>query len=150
MTIIQLTPSEIMQGALIGIMRQMQNIRDKRQHAYGTNDGQAWQVNIEGAIGELALAKHLGVYYAGTGIFRGTDVGKYDVRTTQYENGHLILHPDDPDDRIFWLLTGVCGRYIIRGNILGKDGKQEKWWGDKAGGRAAFFIPQDALNLSDV
>jgi hypothetical protein len=71
---ITLTKTEIMQGALVGVMRQVQNLRDNRQPAYGATTDHDWQWHIEGALGEMALAKALGVFWAGVGLFRGADV----------------------------------------------------------------------------
>jgi len=146
MTQIMLSSAEMLQGAMVGVMRQVQNLKAGRKHRHGGSADAGWQMNIEGALGEMALAKHLDVYTGGTGVIRGPDVGECDVRTTSGANNRLILHPDDPDDRVFWLLTGANGQYQVRGNILGAEGKQQKWWKDPVGGRPAYFVPQGELN----
>jgi hypothetical protein len=146
MTEVKLSYAEILQGAMVGVMRQVQNLKAGRTHRHGGSANNGWQMNIEGALGEMALAKHLDVYIGGTGVIRGPDVGECDVRTTSGANNRLILHPDDPDDRVFWLLTGANGQYQVRGNILGAEGKQQKWWKDPVGGRPAYFVPQGELN----
>ena len=101
-------------------------------------------------MGELALSKFLNVYCSGKGGFRMPDVDEVDVRTRSKDFYELILHPDDPDDRIFWLVTGFNGTYKIRGWIKAKDGKKDEYWNDpykkKFGkSRPAFFVPHSAL-----
>lgn len=145
-TEICLKPTEIMTGATIGIMRQMQNMRSGRKNCYGAGNDKAWQMHIEGALGELAFAKHLGAYYAGVGVFRGADVGDHEVRTRSSHSYDLILHPDDRDDACFWLLTGSLGNYRLHGWIKGIDGKADRFWSDPAGGRPAYFVPKTELN----
>ena len=146
MTEVRLSYAEILQGAMVGVMRQIQNLKAGRTHAHGAAPDKGWQMHLEGALGEMALAKHLDVYVGGTGVLRGPDVGDCDVRTTAGADNRLILHPDDPDERVFWLLTGQNGKYTVRGNILGAEGKQQKWWKDPVGGRPAYFVPQGELN----
>ena len=143
--IIELTPSEILVAAMCGAMRNIQSIKEGREPAYGIPPGQDWQYNIEGALGEAAVAKRLGIYWAGKGKLREPDVGIVDVRTSRKHNGDLILHKEDPDDRVFWKVTGENGRYVIRGWILASDGKKDEYWRDGTKGRPAYFVPHDFL-----
>lgn len=56
------------------------------------------------------------------------------------------MHRTDPDDRPFVLVTGVAPKFVLRGWIWGRDGKLEKYWGERNNnGRPAFFVPQSAL-----
>lgn len=142
---IVLTPAEMLVAAQVGIQRQVQNLKHNVQAAYGARREHDWQLNIEGALGEMALAKYLGIYWDGKGEMREPDVGNVDVRTTPKPNNRLILHPKDPDDRVFYLLTGYNGQYVVRGSILGKDGKKQEYWTDPKTGRPAYFVPQEAL-----
>jgi hypothetical protein len=145
MTRIVLDGSEMMLAANAGIMRQIENIKKGVQPAYGAGSERDWQYGIEGAMGEFALAKHLGIFWHGKGKMRGDDVGTFQVRTSSRGDGDLILHPRDDDDKVFWLLTGLNGTYDVRGFIKAGDGKKEKWWRDPAKGRPAFFVPQSEL-----
>ena len=146
-----LSPSEIETGAIEGVRRCIQGIAKNRKPAYGAGRDKDWQLNIEGRLGEIAVAKFIGVYSCGTGKFRGADVGKnIEVRTRSSHTygvvpADLILHPDDPGDRPFYLVTGRNGSYRIHGWIRGRDGKLPGYWKDPAGGRAAFFVPPDVL-----
>lgn len=143
---VTLTGQEIMQGAFVGIMRQTQNLRDSRIQAHNVGKGLDWQMHVEGALGEFALAKLLGTFWSGAHSFRGVDVGKWQVRTTPHDNGSLILHDSDADEDRFVLMTGGNGEYVVRGWILAAAGKRKHWWRDPTGkGRPAFFVPQSAL-----
>ena len=102
-------------------------------------------INIEGALAECAWAKHLGKFWA-KGETGDLDVGRVNVRSTRWESGSLILHPEDKDDVTYYLMVGANGSYRIAGHILAKDGKQEKYWADKQKtGRWAYFVPQSDL-----
>ena len=145
---IELTSSEIMGAAITGVMRQTQNLKLGRKPAYGAGKDNDWQLNIEGALGEAALAKHLDHYWLGTGVLRSPDVGKVDVRTTTHPKGRLIIHKEDPDDRRFYLLIGCNGKYMLHGSIMGADAKRDEWWSDPNTGRPAYFVPQSALGYA--
>lgn len=143
-TQIKLSTWEMMIAANAGVMRQVQNLQKGRTPSYGVDEQSHWQIHIEGCLGEYALAKYLGVYWAGNG-FRQSDVGIYEVRTGSKDNYRLILHPDDADDKYFWLLCGGNGKYEVKGWILGRDGKKKEYWQDPVGGRPAYFVPQNKL-----
>lgn len=143
---ITLTPYEIMQTGLSGLMRMVENIKYNRKNTHGKKDEDDWQCHIEGALSEAALAKHLNLYWSGKGDLGGPDIGDIDVRSTPLPGGRLILHKEDPDDRVFYLLTGLNGTYEIRGWILARDGKKEEFWEDPTGrNRHAYFVPQGEL-----
>ncbi len=151
MNAVTLSTFEIMQAALVGVMRQCQNIRAGRVDAHGASNKMGWQLHIEGACGEMAVAKHFGIFWNGNiGNLRADDVGDLQVRTRSRHNYDLILHPSDPDDKAFILVTGVCPGYQLRGWILGSAGKKPEFWKDPAGGRPAFFVPTEQLEPLDT
>lgn len=138
---VSLTRAELLQAALAGVMRGIEDIGVG--HKYGADASKGWDMTIEGAFAECALAKHLGLYWAGKGAMREPDVGGIvDVRATRYETGKLIIHPDDPDDRPVFLLTGKDGKYRVRGWLVAGDGKKLKYWEELQPGRPAWCIPQ--------
>lgn len=145
---ITLTPSEILLGATAGMMRRIFAIKNSIQNANGYDGENSWQIDIEGALGEMAVAKHMNRYWAGKGRMRDFDVANScDVRTGAKHTHRLILHPNDDDDRVFWLATGSNGKYRIHGWIKAIDGKKPEYWGEKGQpGRPAFFVPQHALH----
>lgn len=146
---LNLNNDEMLTGALQGIIRQLEAMRRGAHDYHGAKSQKdGWQIAIEGALGEMAVAKMLDVFWTAGGHGQ-PDVGDVDVRTTWREDGHLILHPHDHDDRRFYLVTGSQGEYHVRGWIYGRDGKNPSFWRDPAGGRPAYFVPQIALNRVD-
>lgn len=144
--VVALAPWEILIAAHAGCMRQVENLKLRRAPGYGVSSTMDWQINIEGILGEFALSKYLGVRWEGKGKLRAPDVGEVDVRTRSRHHYDLILHDEDPDDRVFWLLTGINGTYTVHGCIRAIDGKRREYWRDPAGGRPAYFVPQSALH----
>ena len=147
---IKLSPAEIQMAAFVGIQRTVQCIQTTGvNHRYGAKDTEAWQRSIEGALGECALAKHLDHFWS-KGTPGATDVGPHDVRATHHANGKLIVHPGDDDNRRYYLITGILGKYVIHGYMYGKDAKQTKYWADPQNtGRWAYFVPQSDLIWND-
>jgi hypothetical protein len=145
---VTLVESELLHAATTGAIRRISAIRNGRQPVYGSPAGGLWDVDIEGCCGELAVAKWFGVYWNGNmEKLRADDAGNLQVRTTAAHSNRLILHPRDPDDRAFVLVTGVAPTYVLQGWIMGRDGKREEFWCDPSRqGRPAFFVPHSALS----
>jgi len=143
-----LSTPEMLQAAMIGIIRQIQNLEANRQPTYGSGGGPLWQMHIEGAMGECAVAKYRGVYWNGNvGNLHAQDVGKYQVRTGAGDNYRLILHPEDKNEDVFILVTGAYGKYNIRGWLWAFEGKIPKFWEDPSGkNRPAYFVDQTHLH----
>lgn len=142
---INLTDDEIQMAAQQATLRILQCKRDGAKHRYGAKDTETWQMGIEGALGELVIAKHFGIFW-GKGSYGTDDVGPYEVRQTPLSHGKLIVHPDDKDDKRYYLITGLLGNYYIRGYMYARDAKKDKYWSDPQGtNRPAYFVPQSDL-----
>jgi hypothetical protein len=146
-----LTPSEVLQAGVVGVLRNTTNKRDGRRDAHGC-DGPGWDQHLEGAAAELAFAKAIGRFWSGNlGRLRAGDVCQYEIRSTPHAKGRLILHPEDPDERAFILVRGLAPYFEVAGWIMGRDGKQERFWCDPSGnGRPAYFVPGPALASLDT
>lgn len=143
---IALSTAEIQIASMVGIQRQIEDIKWENHEKMGEKKELAWQRHIEGALAECALAKYLGVYWSKR-PHNEPDVGDVDVRVTHWMSGNLRMDNKDKDDRKYYLLTGLNGEYIIRGWLLGRDGKQPKYWGTKDPDRPpCYWIPQQDLN----
>jgi hypothetical protein len=145
---VRLSRAEMTVGAMTGVLRQIDNAMLQRKGRNGEAGQHDWQLHIEGALGEQALAKWIGTFWSGeVGNLSAADIGaKIEARTTSRLDGSLILHEWDRDDAFFFLLTGQHGTYRIAGWIEGRAGKQAAFWRDPVGGRAAYFVPQAALH----
>ena len=128
-------------------MRQVMNLTDGRTDAHGAApDASGWGLHIVGACGEMAVAKLLNKYWNGAlGNLKADDVSMVQVRTRTKHTYDLIVHPSDPDDKMFVLVTGLPPKFRVHGWIVGGFAKTDKYWKDPAGGRPAFFVPKSDL-----
>lgn len=147
---VNLTWHELSLAAAAGVRRNLEARRKGRPDTYGKDVSQmegGWGVHIEGAAAEMAVAKACGRYWdpvwSEIDRTRG-DIGQLQVRSTMRPNGCLLLHPEDSDESMFVLVTGIAPNFQIRGCIRGHQGKQEQHWRTDTG-RPAFFVPQRAL-----
>jgi hypothetical protein len=139
---VKLTPIEIYQAALVGVARRI----DSRQKGLADGAPGGWQSDIEGALAEMAFAKAMNVYGGLTiSNYKGADIGDYHIRSSQHENGRLIIRPDDSLNGKYVLLTGFEGDYIVHGYIHGNEGRKDQYWMAPNGRPGAWFVPQDAL-----
>lgn len=131
-------------------MRQLQNLYYEREDRYGCNYRTGWTAHIEGACGELVVAKALNRHWSGNiGDLEADDVGPYQVRTTTYigPNAKTRIHKGDADHKRFVGVSGRMPNYEILGWIVARDGKREEWWDDPTHeNRPAYFVPRTALN----
>jgi len=144
---VSLTLSEIMYGAYAGIGRRVSAIKKGRPAYYGLDDSANWQIDVEGALAEKAVAKYLNLYWTDSvGVAAPGDIGRLEVRSTKYKDGHLIIHKSDPDDSYFFLVTGIEGKYRLPGYIRAVDGKLDAFWECKKKGRDfQYYVPQNQL-----
>ena len=150
-TRITLTLEEMYLGALGGIMRRVKKWKNKRQDQWGAAEREWWQIDIEGALGELAFASAAGLYWRGCGEFHLDDIDGIEVRTASKHGYRLIVTPNDPPGKLYVLLTGAEGQYIFQGCIQGVEAKNDKYLEDPNDfGTKRFFVPQDRLNDYDI
>jgi hypothetical protein len=143
----KLTESEVRMAVAVGVQRHIESLKKGLPDKHG-HSGPGWDLHIEGACGELAVARFLGLYWDGSvNTFKdGGDVQQYQVRTSPQHTHRLIIREDDDPDAIFFFVTGMCPRYKIRGWIRGRDAMRDKWLDDPHGREAAYFVPAKALN----
>lgn len=144
---VTLASHEVLMAATIGMMRQISAITRSLPERNG-HDGPGWNSHIEGACGELAVAKLLRTHWSGSiNTFKvGGDVGSLQVRTRSRSDYELIIRDDDKDEDTFVLVTGQCPTYEVIGKIVGRDGKKDEWRQNYGGRPAAWFVPQAALS----
>lgn len=144
--IITLKQEEVERGADVGIRRHIYCImndlvRDPRD---------SWTRQIEGALGELAVAKRLGLDWDGdVGDFSKSDVGPYQVRTRQFNTARkhmdLGVKPTDKDGKVFILVLASCPVFGCRGWIMSEDAKKPEWLNSN-GYEKVYFVPRKNLN----
>lgn len=143
---VHLNPFELWLAGMVGSKRQIEAIRQNLPDRHGY-DGDGWSIHTEGAAGEMAFAKAVGLYWNGSvnTFKREGDVVGYEVRTRSRHNYELIIRPNDPDDRIYVLVTGRSPDFRVVGWIRGRDGKRPEWLRTYGNRPAAHFVPHGAL-----
>jgi hypothetical protein len=147
---------EFLEAVAIGMFRGVWNRYRAKGDTYSFNKRNdvysGWGISIEGACAEKVVAKFVKKYWVGvlSGKDDGADVGEYGVRSSWRNDGDLILHPKDRDDRIFIHVAGVAPWQVITGWLLAGDGKKEEYWRtpetNKYCTHEAYFVPQSNLN----
>lgn len=142
---VRLTRDEMEFAAMVGARRQIASILAGRKDAYGYN-GDPWQAHIEGAMGELVMAKARNRFWTGCGqsLRDDTDVGGVQIRTRRNHDYELYLWPNDPEDAYWVLVTGQPPVFRVRGYILGSEAKRPEWF-KSLGREPAYFVPTSEL-----
>jgi hypothetical protein len=146
--IILLSPLEIQIACMAGVDRQLRKIglpgiAGVDQKSYG------WQMHCDGAIGEMVLAKHLNIYWAGGDTKPNpVDVGPYQVRSTAKMESRMAVRPKDKDSDVFvFVRAHRAPIYEIIGWITGAEAKWDQWKGNPGTNREpAWFVPDEALH----
>jgi len=131
--------------------RQQNNISSGRQQAHGLGERQSArdiEFEVIGVAAERVIAHLLKIAWIvdTSGPQYDGDVGNDEVRSTAHLNGSLLLHKQDPSDRICWLvISGGERKYKVAGWIPIIEGKREEYWQERVQGRACHFVPQSAL-----
>jgi hypothetical protein len=144
---ITLDSAEAFHAGMAGYMRMFRVMTNGYKSPFdGLASSDGWRSHIEGAIAELVVAKATNKYWPGpTWSFKDlNDVGPYEVRYTQYAQGHLLLYPSDKDQAPYILVTGKYPDYEIAGWIYGRYGKHPDYWTEETK-QPCYKIPQTAL-----
>lgn len=142
---IQLTSYEVGAAVRVGGLRQYEASKKGYKHKYGYK-GLGWDINIEGALGEMAAAKALNVYWDGSvNTWKANDLEGIQVRTRSKHEYELIIRKDDDFNTLWVLVTGNNGSYIVRGWIHGKDAKKKEWLQAHGDRDLSYFVPHEAL-----
>jgi len=150
--VITLTPSELLIAGTVGVSRYVENLRTHRHPGRAdtgrnTVTGHLLHTHIDGACGEAAFAKAMGVYWNGdVGDMYAPDVNGWQVRTTTRLDGKLIIRHTDADEARHVLVRGRCPAFQIVGWIEGRIAKSPEWLESPAGRPAAWFVPDTALH----
>lgn len=111
-----------------------------------------WE-EIVGACGEIGLGKAAGQWFIPSvnTFHRVPDcLADVEVRSTDREDGSLIVRSNDADDRRY-VLAVVSGTSVsLRGWTVGSEAKHSQYERDPNGNRPAWFVPQrDLRSMND-
>ena len=144
-----LTLSEILSATNVGVLRHHESIKDGRKPdpTLDPNTNLLF-MDIEGALGELCVAKVRDRYFSATvNNFKDADLGKdVQVRTTSKHHYGLIVRPKDNPNHFYFLVTGMSPTFCVRGWMKGSDAMQDKYMSEPNGRPPAWFVPQKDLN----
>lgn len=142
---VQLTWAEITAAAILGVMRQVTNLRDGRKQRYGAEESGGFEYHVVGCIGEAAIAKLLNKFWLGNLGDLRHDVGDVQVRARAAPSGCLLLHDNDSDhSQFYFVLCDKLPECRIYGPVIAGDCKRKEWWETKTG-RPAYFVPIEEL-----
>lgn len=150
---VTLEPYEAQMAAEVGMRRQLSSTlkgMQQRVNIPGGYSGNNWTEHIEGAAAELAVAKYLEVYWAGSvdTFVKDGDVMGMEVRASIREDKRLKVADNDPPNRIVIGVHGRMPHFEITGWIMAGVAHQMHQYRDDPGmvGKPAYFIPTHALN----
>lgn len=138
---------EVLMAAFVGAQRRTNSMFMGATHLAGYK-GDAWSNDIQGAAGEVAVAKALNKYWEGATAYdpQKCDVGGYiDVRTRSQHNYDHLIRPADKDHVPQVLVTGMVPNFVLRGWLYGGEAKREEWLQGHGGRDPAYFVPQRCL-----
>ncbi len=106
------------------------------------------QEEFVGACGEIAVGKAAGVFFVpSVGTFHRIPdcLADCEVRSTDREDGSLIIRDNDSDERRYILAVAVGEMVRLVGWLAGRDAKKQGWMRNPHGYRQSWFVPQSAL-----
>jgi len=153
--VVRLEWFEIDTGSQVGLSRCLENIRMEQGFGFGYNKGFTDQAkdSIMGAMGEVATAKHLHIYFGcHVNSWKEPDLiynGKHlQVRTQQKKNNNfLIIRKNAKPEDLYILVLENTPEFTIAGAIYAKDAMQDKYLTDfgQAHRPKVWGIPQQDL-----
>jgi len=146
--VIELTDDELFVAGVIGTGRNIQAGRRDWKVRGDRDDAQPFEANIQGAAGEIAVAKAIDHEYIGIiGDPDADDVGPYQVRTNMsHSRSDLYLKETDRDDRIFIGARAFTPFYIVTGWVWGDEGKRiHTHKAGRPGWRECMYVPNRLL-----
>jgi len=147
-TDVTLTRAEMHVAAQVGCLRAISALRGNRPDRHGADSNNGWSLHIEGAAGELAVARVVDRFWTmPVDTFKdGGDVGAYQVRTRSSHSYELIVRPDDRELDRYILVTGRAPHFTVRGWVFGYEARKDEWLQTHGEREPAWFVPHHALH----
>lgn len=150
---VRLTRHELEVAAYVGLRRAVNATWKASAPRGGDQRLSVWQAHIEGAMGELAVARFLHAYWpASFDTFQSVDdLQGWEVRTTRRADGCLIVRgSDSPRPGLRHVLVTLSAepgppQLWIRGWLESAEARQPQWQVDPEP-RPVWFVPAEALH----
>ena len=140
----------------VGMLRRIDSLKRGYQERHGAgSEGyrDPWGININGAIGELAVCVGLGVDWDGSiNNLVGPDIPNTNWQVRWKRRGYdgckfgMIIRPKDRDDDIFISVYGGPRHFVVEGWLLGSECKNGDFVGNPGGYGKCWVIPDWAMN----
>lgn len=151
MTEVRLTWPEIILAASIGTMRRINAVRKSREEPFGERPKASWNDDINGALAEMALAKHQNIFWSGTvGRVDLPDVGPLQVRSKTEPDHRLVVTARDKDEDIFVSILVDLPMCRLCGWMRGRDAKRAEWIVPDPNKPIRHFVPNRLLEPMDT
>jgi hypothetical protein len=149
--VVCLTWPELLLGCYVGVMRRVNALRRARQEPYGERPQASWNDDINGALAELAVAKHFNVFWSGTvGRVDLPDVGPLQVRSKNQADHRLVILKTDADDKLFISVFVATPECRLCGWFRAGDAKQAEWLLPDPPKPDRYFVPNSELHSIDT
>jgi hypothetical protein len=132
--ILKLSLPEMLNAANVGTIRHYASDRrgskpSDRFTEEKPSEKTALTAHIEGAMGEICVAKVLDRHFEGTvNTFGKADIGEYvGVRTVTKENYGLLIYEKDDPEHFYYLVKGMAPNFRVCGWLRGADARQDKY-----------------------
>lgn len=146
---------EIIQGAMTGVLREVETLRQNKQwgHDYNGNQYLKWGQTISGALCEMALAKKFSNYFThSVNNYFGKDIiinGKPVQIKSQLitkDEKYLTIRPNYKDEDYYFLVIDDMPTFYFYGYIQAKYCQELGKYTDRGNGRKKFWeIPINKL-----
>jgi hypothetical protein len=146
---VTLSLAEMLHGTNLGVIRlyESHNHGGKHKHGFYNSNLDPLCINVQGAIGEIVVAKARNLYFMPTvNTFKAADIGSnVQVRLRTKHEWQMIVRDDDDPDHIFVHVTGSGPVYCIRGWAYGKDVMKPEYRQNHGNRIESWFVPEEAL-----
>lgn len=148
---ILLSNAECYLAAQVGASRHIKAMPYTKQD--GNKRGLGWDEDINGAGGELAVAKYFNIYWPGfDNDGKGCDIADFQIKTTHLHAGKLVVRNTENDNDRCILVIGSMPQYYIVGWITAKNARNTKYLYNPQNSdntnKSAYFVPQaDLLDM---
>jgi len=149
--IVKLTRQECFDASMVGVLRMIESLGLQDKHgAKNSTLQEKIGIQILGAMGEMVVAKHLGIFWSrSVNTFHNVaDIqGGIEVRTVGKPSHRLMIRKDDNPNATFFLVVPSPRPPVFRivGSILGRDGMRDEFIDNPNGSGEAWFVAQGAL-----
>jgi hypothetical protein len=147
-----LTPREILLCEAEATLRHEYNKSKNRAGRLNgpQQDAKGWEIDVAGAIGEMAVAKYLGIEelaFVYNDHYAKFDLPpNIDVKTSLGHNRRLPIFLNEDPLKLFVFVTYAYQVIRLQGWILGQDGMKKEFVDNPVGRGDSYYVPKFALN----